>query len=209
MGAAKGPTRRRSGARRATGASAAEWNPRKTGIHVTPHVDEIQLVLSEELRTALDDWKARRDARWPEVPRTPEWLFVTKSMTEHLHRALTRFAPHVILMESEQIDAFLRRYDLDPLRAFARAQAAAAAPPPPDDGGLTIVSAFYGKGRRKVDVAQALASRIVGGRLFVHASNELGGDPAYGVVKKLTVRYVWRGRRHVRSVAEHDGLALP
>jgi len=191
---------------------ARAWNPRRTGIFVTKDADQIHLVLSDGLRAALDSWKARRDARWPEIPRPAKWLFVTKWMTEHLHESLMRFAPHLSKRDSDQIDRFLRRYDLEPLRAYAKARAAAAAaalPPPSDGGGLTIVSAVYGKGRKSVDVTTVLVSKIAYGRLLVWVGNSLGGDPAVGVVKKLTVKYLWKGRRRSRTVAEHETLALP
>ena len=212
MAAAGVPGGESSGARNEKRDDAASWNPRKTGVHVPEDAGEIRLVLSDGLREALDSWKARRDAEWPRVPRRAAWRSVTRRMSAHLHDALARFAPRLSERESDEIDEFLLRYDLEPLRAYAKARAAAAAaalPPPPDDGGLAIVSAVYGKGRKSVDVAQALASRIVGGRLCVRADNSLGGDPLVGVVKKLTVKYVWRGRRRTRCVAEYDTLVLP
>lgn len=183
-----------------------EWNLRQTGLHIPKGDDGLRVVFGEGLRAALDALKARRDAAWPEVPRTPEWRAVTATITTQIHAALAHVAPHLSEEESDRLDELLRRYDLEPLRAHPKTTAAAL---PPDDGGLAIVSAVYGKGSRTVDVTSVLAELVVGGRLAVRASNSLAGDPAIGVVKELTTTYVWRGEQRTRSVAEYEMLELP
>jgi hypothetical protein len=186
-------------------AAAAAWNLRRTGMLVRKDAGEIALVLSDGLRAQLDRWKADRDERWPGRPRPAGWRDETKRMTACLHDALAPVVSRLAPEDGRAVDRFLRRYDLAPLPRSARP----GRPLPPDRGGLRVVSAIYGKGERTVDVTKKLASRIVGGRLAVRASNSLAGDPAVGVVKKLTVNFVWRGRRRRRSVAECELLTLP
>jgi hypothetical protein len=194
------------GARGADDASDGEWNLRKTGLRIPRGADGVHVVLGDELRAALDSWRARRDAAWPQLPRAPEWRAATNRMSAQLHDAVAPVAPHLSEVESEELDELLRSYDLAPMRAYARSRAAAA---PPDDGGLAIVAATYGSGVRIVDVTQVLTGLVVGGRLLVRAKNSLAGDPAVGVAKELAVTYVWRGQRLTRTVAEHETLELP
>jgi hypothetical protein len=94
------------------------------------------------------------------------------------------------------------------LREEARAKLQASAPPG-EGGTLKIVSGVYGRDGRTVDVTQALAAMVVGGRLVVEAGNALAGDPFAGTVKDLTVVYVWNGERRTRTIAEYETLTLP
>ncbi len=55
-----------------------------------------------------------------------------------------------------------------------------------------------------------LKAMIRGDRLSVRASNDsLGGDPAVGADKELTVVYDYRGQRLERRVGEGKTLNLP
>ena len=75
---------------------------------------------------------------------------------------------------------------------------------------LRIVQASYGEGSRQLDVASRLQSLVQNDRLILKASNEtMGGDPARGANKKLTVVYEWQGRRYQTSVSEDSTLTLP
>ncbi len=47
------------------------------------------------------------------------------------------------------------------------------------------------------------------GRLAVHASNDLAGDPAYQVVKELRVDYVLDGKPQSAAVREGQMLYVP
>jgi hypothetical protein len=194
------------GARGADDSSDGDWSLRKTGIRIPRGADGVHVVLGDELRAALDSWRARRDATWPQLARAAEWRAATNRVSAQLHDAMAHLAPHLSEVESEKLDDVLRSYDLAPMRAYARSRTAAA---PPDDGGLAIVAATYGSGVRIVDVTQVLTGLVVGGRLLVRAGNSLAGDPAVGVVKELAVTYVWRGQRLTRTVAEHETLELP
>jgi hypothetical protein len=90
-------------------------------------------------------------------------------------------------------------------------------PPDPDrrpDGDvardLRIVNAFWGGQGRGRDVTRILQDRIRDGRLRIRASNEdIGFDPAQGIVKTLTVVYEIRGRRQEVKIPEGEFLELP
>ena len=89
--------------------------------------------------------------------------------------------------------------------ARARLQGTVTAP----DRDLVIVSGIYGLDGKSVDVTRALAALVVRGRLVVEAGNHLAGDPNFGIVKELTVVYVWKGERRSRSISEYETLVLP
>lgn len=74
---------------------------------------------------------------------------------------------------------------------------------------LVINTATYTAGSKGLDVTEALSRRIDQGRLEVVASNDLGGDPHFGIVKELVVEYTYRGERLKKSVREGDMLSLP
>jgi hypothetical protein len=75
---------------------------------------------------------------------------------------------------------------------------------------LRIVSASWGARDRSRDVTRILNDRIRGGRLHIQASNEeMGFDPAQGVVKALSVVYESRGRRQEVRIPEGGFLDLP
>lgn len=78
---------------------------------------------------------------------------------------------------------------------------------------LEIRKAVYGDLDRedggRVDVTQKLAARVKDGQLEVIADNDLAGDPAYTIVKKLRVDYAIDGVAKTITVAERDVLQLP
>jgi len=77
-------------------------------------------------------------------------------------------------------------------------------------GEVRIVSAFWGVPGRGRDVTRLVQDRMRNGRLRIVASNEeMGFDPAVGVVKELFVVYEIRGRRQEVRVRENDPLELP
>jgi alpha-L-rhamnosidase len=76
---------------------------------------------------------------------------------------------------------------------------------------LRIISASYQSlsDAAARDVTELMASRVQDGTLLIVASNEeLGGDPANGVAKKLVVEYELAGRRETLTVAESERLAI-
>ena len=76
--------------------------------------------------------------------------------------------------------------------------------------GLSIVQATYGEGARVADVTSRLQSMVQADRLTIRASNDaMGGDPARGADKKLTVVYDWQGTRFQARANEDSTLMLP
>ena len=80
-------------------------------------------------------------------------------------------------------------------------------------GKLTIERAVYGvdpdRGVGAVDVTQLLRTAIRGGRLRSSASNELAGDPARDVVKKMRLDYTYNGQKKTVYLEENEAIDLP
>ena len=74
---------------------------------------------------------------------------------------------------------------------------------------LLIRTAFYGARGKFVDVTTALRDRVEDGKLRTSASNELAGDPAFGIGKELVVEYQVGSLRFVRAVHEGGSVHLP
>jgi hypothetical protein len=86
--------------------------------------------------------------------------------------------------------------------------------PPPNPGGgygnLQIVRAYWGLNNRTSDVSQVLRGQIRNGSLVIQATNRnLGGDPAPGADKVLTVIYRVNGREQTSTVKEGNTLRIP
>jgi Domain of unknown function (DUF3395) len=74
-------------------------------------------------------------------------------------------------------------------------------------GDLRIISAQYGGSGRYIDVSARLQGMVQNGRLKVKVTNDdMGGDPAVDVDKKLRVIYDYRGDR--REAEEEEGRTL-
>ena len=72
-------------------------------------------------------------------------------------------------------------------------------------GDLQIVRAYYGAGNRTNDVTQRLRNMIQGNSLIVQVNNNnMGGDPAVGADKVLTVTYRFNGREQTAVIKEGD-----
>ncbi|MCS7253839.1 MAG: glycosyl hydrolase [Armatimonadota bacterium] len=79
-------------------------------------------------------------------------------------------------------------------------------------GRLEIVRAIYGvleDPKRCIDVTEHLRKLVKNNTLFVAASNEIAGDPAYGIVKKMRVDYTIDGKPHTAIVNENEIVELP
>lgn len=82
--------------------------------------------------------------------------------------------------------------------------------PAPGFGNLQIVRAIYGLNNRTNDVSQLLRSQIRNNTLVLQVNNRnLGGDPAPGADKVLTVIYRLDGREQSRTVREGNTLRIP
>src|SRR5206468_12322750 len=70
--------------------------------------------------------------------------------------------------------------------------------------------ATYGSGYHTSDVTSRLNSQLRGDQLNLQVDNNtMGGDPAPGQVKTLTVEYTLNGRNERSIVREGDMLRLP
>lgn len=75
---------------------------------------------------------------------------------------------------------------------------------------IELVSAKYGAGDVQADVLAKLKTKFNGTRLIpVGSYNGLFGDPANGVVKKLTVTYKIDGKEKTAEFAENASVMLP
>jgi hypothetical protein len=89
--------------------------------------------------------------------------------------------------------------------------------PPPGSGypgggnsSLQITRAYYGLNNRTMDVTQLLRSMARNGTLYVQVNNNtMGGDPAKGADKVLTVIYRFQGREGTSTVKEGNVLRIP
>jgi hypothetical protein len=77
-------------------------------------------------------------------------------------------------------------------------------------GDLQIVRAYYGLNNRTNDVTQLLRGRVQNGSLVIQVNNNnMGGDPAVGGDKVLTVIYRYQGREQTSTVKEGNTLRIP
>jgi hypothetical protein len=79
-----------------------------------------------------------------------------------------------------------------------------------NNAGLNIVSAKWGAGRQWQDVTSRVQSYVRNNRISVKVTPQnMGGDPAQGVSKTLTVVYQYQGRQNNTSLPEGAMLTLP
>jgi hypothetical protein len=75
---------------------------------------------------------------------------------------------------------------------------------------LHISRAVYGSGNRSFDVTSRVNSQIEGDQLNLQVNNDsMGGDPAPGQAKTLTVQYALDGQTNQVVINEGDTLRLP
>ena len=78
------------------------------------------------------------------------------------------------------------------------------------NGSLQITRAYYGLNNRTNDVTQLLRGMVRNGTLAVQVNNNnMGGDPAKGGDKVLTVIYRVQGRERTSTVKEGNVLRIP
>jgi hypothetical protein len=78
------------------------------------------------------------------------------------------------------------------------------------NGSLQITRAYYGLNNRTNDVTQILRSMARNGSVVVQVNNNtMGGDPAKGADKVLTVIYRFQGREQTSTVKEGNVLRIP
>ncbi len=78
------------------------------------------------------------------------------------------------------------------------------------DAGFVILSAEYGAESTWSDVKEFLRSHARNGRINISAdSSTLGGDPIFGEVKTLKVKYIYNRRVYERAWQENETVNLP
>jgi len=82
--------------------------------------------------------------------------------------------------------------------------------PNPGNGNLQIVRAYYGLNNRTNEVSQLLRGQVRNNTLVIQVNNSnMGGDPAPGGDKVLTVIYRVGGREQTTTVKEGNTLRIP
>ena len=80
----------------------------------------------------------------------------------------------------------------------------------PEERGLRIERATYGADTRTVDVTSRLQGMVRNNSLAMRVTDDnLGGDPAYGQLKRLFVVYFYNGQRRELAVDEKSVLRIP
>ena len=83
-------------------------------------------------------------------------------------------------------------------------------PGSPGNGNLQIIRAYYGMNNQTSDVTQLMRNMVRNGTLVVQVNNNnMGGDPAVGSGKVLTVIYRYQGREQTATVKEGNALRIP
>jgi hypothetical protein len=76
--------------------------------------------------------------------------------------------------------------------------------------GLRVLSASWGSGSQTWNVTTRVNGMVSGGRLSFKVNNtNLGGDPAQGRSKQLTMTWIYSGRQARRAWREGDYVNLP
>ena len=87
----------------------------------------------------------------------------------------------------------------------------ASAPPSSSEESLVIIKAFYGSkdGTKGADVTELLKKSVKDGRLDIGVTNDaLGGDPAPGISKQLSVEYSIDGQCESKNIPEYGRFAI-
>ena len=80
----------------------------------------------------------------------------------------------------------------------------------PEASLLKVIAAQYGAEGKFYEVTDLLNASVVNDRLELFILNHtLGGDPAFGKEKELTVEYWYSGKRLSKTVKEGEKLMLP
>lgn len=74
---------------------------------------------------------------------------------------------------------------------------------------LEILDAIYYTPKQSKNVTEQARNKVANNRLVMDANNEIAGDPEYGVVKKLKIKYRYSGETLEKEVAEGQTIILP
>lgn len=74
---------------------------------------------------------------------------------------------------------------------------------------LEILEAKYYTPNKSIDITEKVIEKVVNNRLVLDATNEIDGDPEYGVVKKLKIKYKYSGETLEKEVDENKTIIIP
>ena len=75
--------------------------------------------------------------------------------------------------------------------------------------GLRIIKARYGACGKWTDVTSQLREKVINNRLSITASNNIAGEPIYGVSKSLYAEYILNNKKTTTQVREGSVLNIP
>lgn len=75
--------------------------------------------------------------------------------------------------------------------------------------GLEIIKAEYRTNKKSCDITNILKSKIENNELHILASNDIAGDPDYGTVKTLKIKYYYLGKLFEKEIKENQMLDIP
>lgn len=74
---------------------------------------------------------------------------------------------------------------------------------------LRIIDAWYGKGDQKINITRELNNAISENKLKLVLSNNIAGDPAFGVEKEGCINYIYNKKELRREYKENEVIDLP
>jgi len=74
---------------------------------------------------------------------------------------------------------------------------------------LEILKAEYWTPKKRLDVTEELRKMIINNKLKTIASNKIKGDPDYGTVKRLSIKYKLDGIKITKEYKERDEVIIP
>lgn len=78
-----------------------------------------------------------------------------------------------------------------------------------DESRFEIIKAEYRTQKVGVDVTEELRKMIANNKLETIASNDIKGDPDYGMVKRLSIEYKFNGIINTKEFLEGDKVSIP
>jgi len=75
--------------------------------------------------------------------------------------------------------------------------------------GIEIIKAEYLTSKKSIDVTKRLNDLIVNNELHIVVSNEIAGDPEYGSIKTLKIKYFYKGKFYEKEIKEGQRLDIP
>lgn len=74
---------------------------------------------------------------------------------------------------------------------------------------LRIIDAWYGTGINRVNITRELNNSIFNNKLKIVLSNNIAGDPSFGVEKEGFIKYVFNKTEFEKKYKENETIDLP